>query len=119
MEPAAAAHALASGAGVFFLCAAAPAPDASMRTWIWCISMGSGCTPPWPASASRGGPDKPHLISPHGMLDPWALHNSNWKKRLAATFFENANLKSAACIHALNAAEAEASAITVSPAPYA
>ena len=27
---------------------------------------------------------KPHMISPHGMLDPWALHNSGWKKRLAA-----------------------------------
>jgi len=49
---------------------------------------------------------RPHLVSPHGMLDPWALHHSGWKKRLAAAFFENANLKSAACLHALNAAEA-------------
>ncbi len=50
---------------------------------------------------------KPHLISPHGMLDPWALHNSGWKKRIAAALFENANLRAAACLHALNAAEAE------------
>jgi poly(glycerol-phosphate) alpha-glucosyltransferase len=50
---------------------------------------------------------KPHIISPHGMLDPWALHNSGWKKRLAAAVFENANIKEAACLHALNAAEAE------------
>jgi poly(glycerol-phosphate) alpha-glucosyltransferase len=50
---------------------------------------------------------RPHMVSPHGMLDPWALHNSGWKKRLAASLFENANLKSAACLHALNAAEAE------------
>ena len=50
---------------------------------------------------------RPHLISPHGMLDTWALHNSGWKKRLAAAFFENANLRSAACVHALNAAEEE------------
>jgi poly(glycerol-phosphate) alpha-glucosyltransferase len=49
---------------------------------------------------------KPHLISPHGMLDPWALHNSGWKKRLAAGLFENANIRGAACLHALNAAEA-------------
>jgi poly(glycerol-phosphate) alpha-glucosyltransferase len=48
---------------------------------------------------------KPHLISPHGMLEPWALENSKWKKRLAATFFEDANLGSAACLHALNPAE--------------
>jgi len=51
---------------------------------------------------------KPHLVSPHGMLDPWALHNSGWKKRLAAAAFENRNLRTAACLHALNAAEAGA-----------
>jgi len=49
---------------------------------------------------------KPHLVSPHGMLDPWALGNSSWKKRLAAAVFEKENLKRAACLHALNAAEA-------------
>jgi glycosyltransferase involved in cell wall biosynthesis len=48
---------------------------------------------------------RPHIISPHGMLDPWALNNSRWKKRLAATLFENANLRSAECLHALNVAE--------------
>jgi poly(glycerol-phosphate) alpha-glucosyltransferase len=41
------------------------------------------------------------------MLDAWALHNSGWKKRLAAAVFENRNLRSAACVHALNAAEEE------------
>ena len=49
---------------------------------------------------------KPHIVSPHGMLDSWALLNSGWKKRLAAACFENANIKGAACLHALNAAEA-------------
>jgi len=48
---------------------------------------------------------KPHMISPHGMLDSWALENSGWKKRLAAALFEKENLTSAACLHALNAAE--------------
>jgi glycosyltransferase involved in cell wall biosynthesis len=51
---------------------------------------------------------KPHMVSPHGMLDPWALRNSGWKKTLAAAAFENANLKSAACLHALNIAEEKA-----------
>jgi poly(glycerol-phosphate) alpha-glucosyltransferase len=51
---------------------------------------------------------RPHMVSPHGMLDPWALRNSGWKKRLAASLFEKANLAAAACLHALNAAEAEA-----------
>ena len=48
---------------------------------------------------------KPHIISPHGMLDAWALKNSGWKKRLAARLFEDANIRTSACLHALNAAE--------------
>jgi glycosyltransferase involved in cell wall biosynthesis len=49
----------------------------------------------------------PLVISPHGMLEPWALQNSRWKKRLAAWLFENNNLQSAHCLHALCAAEAQ------------
>lgn len=41
------------------------------------------------------------IISVHGMLDCWALKNSNIKKRLALLFFERHNLRSADCIHAL------------------
>jgi poly(glycerol-phosphate) alpha-glucosyltransferase len=51
---------------------------------------------------------KPTVISAHGMLDPWALRNSAWKKRLAAAVFERANLSAASCLHALNEAEADA-----------
>lgn len=49
--------------------------------------------------------DRPVVISPHGMLDPWALKNSAWKKRVALTLFERQNLDGAACIHALNRSE--------------
>ena len=50
-----------------------------------------------------------HLVlSPHGMLDPWALANSPWKKRLALAAFEWKTLKAADCLHALNAAELDA-----------
>jgi len=49
-----------------------------------------------------------YVISPHGMLDPWALRNSPWKKRLAAWAYENANLRGAACIHALCDSELQA-----------
>jgi glycosyltransferase involved in cell wall biosynthesis len=42
------------------------------------------------------------------MLDPWALENSRWKKRAAAAFYENRHLRGAACLHALNQAEAAA-----------
>jgi poly(glycerol-phosphate) alpha-glucosyltransferase len=49
----------------------------------------------------------PLVISPHGMLEPWALQNSRWKKRLAGWLFENKNLRRAACLHALCAPEVE------------
>ncbi len=52
--------------------------------------------------------DRPRVISPHGMLDGWALKRSSWKKKLASWCFENRNLKNAACLHALCEAEAEA-----------
>jgi glycosyltransferase involved in cell wall biosynthesis len=51
---------------------------------------------------------QPYVISPHGMLDPWALRNSGLKKQLALRAYERANLESAACLHALCGAEAEA-----------
>ena len=51
---------------------------------------------------------KPYLVSPRGMLDPWAVNNSAWKKRLAAWLYENAHLRGAACLHALCDAEARA-----------
>lgn len=44
---------------------------------------------------------KPLMISPQGMLDPWALKNSAWKKMIAGWLYEDRNLRSAACIHAL------------------
>lgn len=49
---------------------------------------------------------KPVMISPRGMLDPWALANSGWKKRLTGALYENTNLHGANCMHALNASEA-------------
>ena len=45
------------------------------------------------------------VISPHGMLDAWALKNSSWKKRIAGWGYENRHLHGASCIHALCAAE--------------
>jgi poly(glycerol-phosphate) alpha-glucosyltransferase len=51
---------------------------------------------------------RPHLVTPHGMLDPWALRNSKWKKRIAAVLYERARMKSAYCIHALCNPEVDA-----------
>lgn len=56
--------------------------------------------------SDSGDHHKPYLVSPHGMLDPWALQNSRWKKRIAAALFEKRHLESAFCLHAANLAEA-------------
>lgn len=41
------------------------------------------------------------IIEPHGMLDPWAVRNSYWKKWIVGHLFEFRNLHRAHCIHAL------------------
>ena len=50
---------------------------------------------------------RPYVISPHGMLDPWAIANHGWKKRIAMRVYEDAHLRGAACLHALCASEVE------------
>ena len=49
---------------------------------------------------------RPYIVSPHGMLDSWALSRSRWRKRVAGALFENHHLRGAACLHALTRAEA-------------
>ena len=51
---------------------------------------------------------RPYLVSPHGMLDPWAVKNSAWKKKLALLFYEREHLQNAACLRALCESEAKA-----------
>ncbi|MDB4537632.1 glycosyltransferase [Akkermansiaceae bacterium] len=51
--------------------------------------------------------DMPWLVSPHGMLDQWALAHSAWKKKIAAVLFERNHLSGAACLHALCRPEAQ------------
>jgi glycosyltransferase involved in cell wall biosynthesis len=48
----------------------------------------------------------PYVVHPHGMLDRWALRNMRWKKRIAASFYENQHLHGAACLRALSEGEA-------------
>lgn len=56
----------------------------------------------WAANTRR-----PYVVSPHGMLDAWALKGSRWKKKIAARLYENRHLRGATCLHALCDAEAE------------
>lgn len=48
---------------------------------------------------------RPWMVSPHGMLDQWALKRSRWKKRLAKVLFEQNHLDGARCLHALSESE--------------
>ena len=50
---------------------------------------------------------RPSIIHPHGMLDPWAVRNSAWKKRVAGLLYEHAHLRRAACLRALCESEAQ------------
>ncbi|GAA5511086.1 glycosyltransferase [Novipirellula caenicola] len=43
---------------------------------------------------------QPLLVSPNGMLDPWALKNSAWKKKLISALIEKKMLSRAACLQA-------------------
>ncbi len=61
----------------------------------------------WAALQWQQQTGKPVVITPHGMLDPWAVKNSAWKKRLVGWLFANKSLRKAACIHALCQSEAE------------
>lgn len=50
----------------------------------------------------------PYMISPHGMLDPWAVRHHRWKKVLAYAVYESNHVKGARCIRALCESEARA-----------
>jgi len=49
--------------------------------------------------------NRPYLVSPHGMLDPWAMKNSRWKKQIAWRLFEQEHLRGARCLRALCVSE--------------
>jgi glycosyltransferase involved in cell wall biosynthesis len=57
-------------------------------------------------AARRAG--KPHIMTPHSMMMPWAWRRSWWKKRPIGWLFEHKNLRTAACLHALTTGEADA-----------
>ncbi len=48
---------------------------------------------------------RPLIYTAHGMLDPWAVRNSGWKKQLVRTLWEDAAHRSANCFHVNSEAE--------------
>jgi glycosyltransferase involved in cell wall biosynthesis len=52
--------------------------------------------------------DIPVMISPVGMLEPWAIQQSRWRKNLNSFLWEKKNLNSPKCVvHALRIGEAQ------------
>ena len=49
----------------------------------------------------------PYVVSPRGMLDPWALGVKKWKKRIARWLYQDRDLCGAAAFHATAELEAE------------
>ncbi len=49
----------------------------------------------------------PYIISPHGMLDGWALNQSKFKKKIYWSIIEKWAIKSSTCIHALCKSEVD------------
>ena len=53
--------------------------------------------------------DKPIVLTPHGMLDPWSLKQSRWKKRLYRLWRLNGNLRRVSRVHFTAAQERDQS----------
>jgi len=49
----------------------------------------------------------PYIVSPRGMLEPWALNANKWKKKLALWLYQYKDLEKANCIHATAQMEAD------------
>ena len=61
----------------------------------------------WAAMQCQRKSGVPVVVSPRGMLDPWAVQNMAWKKRLVEKIFARKALENATCIHALCRSEVE------------
>lgn len=61
----------------------------------------------WAALQHQRKTDVPVVVSPRGMLDPWAVQNSAWKKKLVERLFAKDALRRASCIHALCRSEVD------------
>lgn len=62
----------------------------------------------WAALQWQKRTGRPVVVSSHGMLDPWAVRNAAWKKRIVGALFANESLCKATCLHALCRSELDA-----------
>src|SRR5204862_255600 len=64
---------------------------------------------PWNHAVARATRQAgiPRVVSPRGMLEPWAMQHGHWKKQLAWFLYQKQDLRSATMLHATAASEAE------------
>ena len=84
------------------LASALLAADLDVLSTRWLMEILLGC---FTSMASADSPT-PYIVHAHGMLEPWALRNARWKKRIAGLLYQNQQLRGAACLRALCEAEA-------------
>lgn len=60
----------------------------------------------WRLSRTSRDRGIPRLVSPRGMLEPWAMRHKRWKKRAAWWLYQRRDLAAAACLHATSESEA-------------
>lgn len=49
----------------------------------------------------------PRMVSPRGMLEPWAINHNKWKKKVAWWLYQKNDLQSAVALHATAQSEAD------------
>lgn len=49
----------------------------------------------------------PLVVAPRGMLEPWAINNSKWKKKIAWALYQKRDLQKATAFHATARSEAD------------
>jgi glycosyltransferase involved in cell wall biosynthesis len=67
---------------------------------------------PWNHAVARAAmaAGVPRVVSPRGMMEPWAMQYKRWKKRIAWALYQKRDLNTAALLHAT--AESERSQLT-------
>lgn len=59
----------------------------------------------------------PHVVAPHGMLDPWALRQGGLRKAMVRRAFQDSILRQAAALHALTVEEEDILSIIAPEVP--
>lgn len=59
----------------------------------------------------------PRVLSPRGMLEPWAMNYKRWKKRLAWYLYQGRDIRLAAALHATAASEVHQIGLLGLPGP--